>query len=329
MKKALFTCLAIIFIFQISFAQGQEKYTEMINQAWKLYTAEDYLPSGQKYSQAFDKFPAEVKTDDRYNAACTWALAQQTDSAFVQLSIISTKGNYSNLSHISSDSDLKSLYNDARWETILEQVKENKKIEEANYDQELLKILEEIYNNDQEYRLKANSVEEVFGWDSKELRDVWKTIHIKDSMNVIQVSKILDERGWLGADIIGKQGNLTLFLVIQHAELAVQEKYLPMLREAAKDGRASASFLALMEDRVAMRKGKKQIYGSQVGQDPETGEHFIHPMIDPDHVNERRAKVGLQPIEDYITIWNMTWNVEDYKKRLTEKEAKKASEIND
>lgn len=329
MKKTLLSCLSIILIIQISFAQSQDNYSDMINQAWKLYSAKDYLPSGQKYSLAFAAFPKDASTDDRYNAACTWALAHQIDSAFVQLSIISSIGNYNNLSHISIDSDLKSLYEDVRWEAILNQVKENKKKEEANYDQELVKILEEIHSNDQEYRLKAKSVEEVFGWDSKELQDVWKTIHKKDSMNVIQVSKILDERGWLGADMIGRQGNLTLFLVIQHAELEVQERYLPMLRVAATEGKASPSYLALMEDRVAMRNGKKQIYGSQVGQDTETGEHFVHPLIDPDNVNERRAKVGLQPIEDYITIWNMTWDVEDYKKKLVEKEAKKENEIKD
>ena len=61
----------------------------------------------------------------------------------------------------------------------------------------------------------------------------------KDSINLIKVMKILDERGWLGKNVVGTQGNQTLFLVIQHADLEYQQKYLPMMREAVKDGNAN------------------------------------------------------------------------------------------
>ncbi|MEZ5038583.1 MAG: DUF6624 domain-containing protein [Saprospiraceae bacterium] len=69
--------------------------------------------------------------------------------------------------------------------------------------------------------------------------------------------------GWLGADVIGNQGNSTLFLVIQHADIETQEKYLPMMRDAVSKGNARASSLALLEDRVALRKGEKQIFSTQ------------------------------------------------------------------
>ncbi len=42
------------------------------------------------------------------------------------------------------------------------------------------------------------------------------------------------------------------------------------MREAVKKGNANSSSLALLEDRVALRKGEKQIYGSQIGRDQET-----------------------------------------------------------
>ena len=81
----------------------------------------------------------------------------------------------------------------------------------------------------------------------------WRLINEKDSINLIKIKKILDERGWLGADIIGGQGNSTLFLVIQHSDLETQLKYLPMMREAVKNGNANAISLAILEDRVALR----------------------------------------------------------------------------
>jgi hypothetical protein len=51
-------------------------------------------------------------------------------------------------------------------------------------------------------------------------------------------------------------------MVIQHADLPMQERYLPMIRKAERDGEILSSNLAIMEDRIAMRHGEKQIYGS-------------------------------------------------------------------
>ena len=53
------------------------------------------------------------------------------------------------------------------------------------------------------------------------------------------------------------------------------------MREAVKKGNAKANSLALLEDRVALRRGGKQIYGSQVTRDSETNEYYVLPLIDP------------------------------------------------
>jgi hypothetical protein len=149
-----------------------------------------------------------------------------------------------------------------------------------------------------------------------------KLINKIDSINLIKVKQILDQYGWLGADVIGSNGNLTLFLVIQHADLASQEKYLPMLREAVKNKKASASNLALLEDRVALRQGKKQIYGTQIERDKVTNSYYISPLEDPDNVDKRRAAVGLQPLGEYVKQWQIKWDVEQYKRDLPTIEAK-------
>jgi hypothetical protein len=124
----------------------------------------------------------------------------------------------------------------------------------------------------------------------------------------------------LGVDSIGIQGNMTLFLVIQHSNLITQEKYLPMMREAVKKGNAVGSSLALLEDRVALGLGKKQIYGSQIGRDPATGNWYVLPLEDPDNVNSRRKQVGLPDIEDYLRNWGLKWDVESYKKEVLSRE---------
>ena len=46
----------------------------------------------------------------------------------------------------------------------------------------------------------------------------------------------------------------------------------------------------------------------------------MSPLEDPDRVDERRASVGLGTLADYVSHWNMTWDVESYKKQLPELE---------
>jgi hypothetical protein len=144
----------------------------------------------------------------------------------------------------------------------------------------------------------------------------------KDSIDIRLIRSMLNKYGWLGADIVGKQGNSTIFLVIQHSNLATQEEYLPMMRNAVKSGKASRSDLALLEDRVALGQGKKQIYGSQIDLDIVTNHYYVCPLEDPDNVDKRRAELELPPMSEYLIYFNIKWDVEQYKKDLPKIEAK-------
>lgn len=125
---------------------------------------------------------------------------------------------------------------------------------------------------------------------------------------------------------VGNAANQALFLVIQHADLATQQKYLPMMRDAVKNKNAQGGALALLEDRVALREGKKQIYGTQIGTNLETNKSIVSPLEDPDNVDKRREKIGLPPMAHYVKRWNIVWDVEEYKKTLLENETQKAEE---
>jgi hypothetical protein len=182
--------------------------------------------------------------------------------------------------------------------------------------------LDSVRIDDQLYRGQLESIQNKYGVESQEMKDLWKIIQRKDSLNLIKIELILGKYGWLGADIIGESGNTTLFLVIQHSDLDTQIKYLPIMQNAVKNGNAKASSLALLEDRVALRQGKRQIYGSQISWNMETNEYYVLPLDDPDNVDKRRAAVGLPPLADYISTWNLKWDVEQYKKDLPSIEAR-------
>ena len=312
MKKIIF--LSVCFIStQVTFGQNTE-YFSLVKKADSLYTAKDFKTSALTYSAAFKSNGWVGISDDRYNAACSWALANNSDSSFFQLNRIATKANYINYEHIITDPDLNSLHNDNRWKPLLDLIKRNKEKAEANLNKPLVAQLDSIYTEDQKYRLQIEEIEKKYGLESNEMKDHWKIINQKDSINLSKVKSLLDSYGWLGTDIVGRQGNSTLFLVIQHSDQRTQEKYLPMMREAVKNGKATGSSLALLEDRVALGQGKKQIYGSQIGRNNETKLYYVLPLEDPDNVDKRRAEVGLQPLAEYVNRWQIKWNVEQYKK---------------
>lgn len=116
MKKLSIRPILSLFVFNFTFGQNHEKYAELIKDAWNLYQAKEYLESGQKYAQAFIVNGGKGLIADRYNAACSWALANQTDSAFINLFKIAESGYYTNLEHITSDPDLNSLHKDEKMD---------------------------------------------------------------------------------------------------------------------------------------------------------------------------------------------------------------------
>ena len=187
-------------------------------------------------------------------------------------------------------------------------------------DKTLKQELIDIWNTDQNLRRDYSEVFKKFGKGSREVDSITTVINYTDSIHVVRVTQILDEYGWVGKDKIGQQANNAIFLVIQHADLKTQQKYLPLMREAVKKGKSEESWLALLEDRVALREGRKQIYGSQVFFNQNKNTYYVAPLEDPDNVDKRRGEMGLNKLAHYLKDWDLVWNVEEYKKQLPELE---------
>ncbi|MFD2909092.1 DUF6624 domain-containing protein [Flavobacterium ardleyense] len=314
MKTTFLKTFIALLISNYAIGQNMDKYNSFIQKADSLYNLNDFKNTAVAYQNAFDANEGKAMPVDRYNAACVFALTGDSKKAFYHLmySAENPKIKYSNYGHLTTDPDLKSLHKSKQWHKLLKKVQANKDEIEKNFDKPLIAILENVYDEDQKYRKQIEEVEKKYGRDSDEMKKHWELINKKDSINLITVQKILDEKGWLAPNVIGNKGNSTFFLVIQHSPLEFQEKYLPMMREAVKNGNANGSSLALLEDRVAIRTGGKQIYGSQIGRDPETGIFYVMPLEDPENVDVRRKAVGLGTISEYISHWNLTWDVEKH-----------------
>lgn len=121
-----------------------------------------------------------------------------------------------------------------------------------------------------------------------------------DSTNLVVVSHILDCYGWPHG--LSAEANKAIFLVVDHSDLETMSKFQALFHQAAEKGYLSVNDLVTMEDRMLMNAGKPQRYGTQAYVLDNEGESIIYiwPVENPERLNERRAEVGLSPIEDYL-----------------------------
>lgn len=181
----------------------------------------------------------------------------------------------------------------------------------------LKRQLDSIGVEDQRYRGKLQYISATAGGRSPAMKALLDSMQYTDSLNMLVVANIIDTYGWPGPSDIGADANDALFMVVQHSTLADQQKYLPAMRRAVAAGNANGSSLALLEDRVALREGKAQRYGSQISWDMATNVYYVLPLAEPDSVDKRRAALGLVPMATYILdCCNLVWDVEAYKKDI-------------
>ena len=201
-------------------------------------------------------------------------------------------------------------------------INKNKNEEDAGFNKELVAVLDQIYFNDQSTRNTIGSWEEQYGRGSKEMNALWQEILKRDSINLIKVSKILEENGWPDKKVIGERGTSSLFLVIQHADQNTQEKYLPIIKKAMEDKNLPKRQYAMFYDRLLLRRGERQIYGTQLAIGKESKLPYVLPLEDPKNVDKRRVQMGLNTMQENLNRWKITWNVEEYIKSLPAIEAK-------
>jgi hypothetical protein len=137
--------------------------------------------------------------------------------------------------------------------------------------------------------------------------EILRHMAASDTANEKRLAGIVQRHGWPGSSMVGQDGSLAAFLVLQHASLAAQERYLPMLRDAAARHELAPSLLAMLEDRVRLQRHQPQIYGTQMQENPATHRLELYTLEDPARVDERRASVGLPPLADYLAHFGVQY----------------------
>ena len=142
--------------------------------------------------------------------------------------------------------------------------------------------LESIYKTDQNMRMEFNTMQsnaraKGLYVDKAASAQLWKRIGEQDRANQKRVTEMIDKHGWPKTSQVGTQ--------------------------AAMAGEASKQNLALLEDRLLIRQGKPQRYGSQVDTQNGVG---LNPTEDEANLDARRATMGLGPICEYLGYFAKT-----------------------
>jgi hypothetical protein len=167
--------------------------------------------------------------------------------------------------------------------------------------------LEKMMEDDQKFRTRMTEVAQKYGQNSKEMEALWKEQSELDNRLLKRLEEIIKQYGWPGRNQVGAEASLAAFLIIQHADYEYQKKYFPLIDEAKKKGEIEPRHVALLEDRILMREGKKQIYGSQLKRNDQTGKYELWPVEDEENLDKRRAAVGLEPIAEYLKHFGLTY----------------------
>ncbi|MFN3996495.1 DUF6624 domain-containing protein [Algoriphagus sp.] len=134
---------------------------------------------------------------------------------------------------------------------------------------------------------------------------VEKWNNFKDSVfvnNQIRIEQIFNEFGFVGFDLAGEEGSTHFWLIVQHSDHNpdFQKRVLEKMKMEVEKENANPSSYGLLVDRVKINTGEKQIYGTQVSYNFETGQAYSGNLLDSLTVNERRKSIGLPPLEEYL-----------------------------
>lgn len=172
--------------------------------------------------------------------------------------------------------------------------------------QNLDSLLRTVHDRDQAVRLEVLRLSQQEPQQVDSLLAACARMEEVDARNRQIVSSLL-ENGW--PEGLSDEANETIWLVIDHADLAMQRRFMLLVEEQMRAGRISGASYATLLDRMLMREGRPQRYGTQthastllVDGAPQRVERIcrLWPVESPERLDSLREAVGLEPIDDYL-----------------------------
>ncbi len=161
---------------------------------------------------------------------------------------------------------------------------------------EIESLLKNIYKRDQQYR---DSVQINNDLDSLMIKRYGKQITLGDQFNKEIVKHIINKVGWPDTRGMNSIAHDAFWYTIFHSyDIEFITNIKVHLGKAFKDSIISPQYYASLIDKIYVRSGQKQIYGTYPSFDKK-GNKIIIPQISVsvDSINMQRELIGLKRIE--------------------------------
>ncbi|RAK57601.1 DUF6624 domain-containing protein [Phenylobacterium deserti] len=119
-----------------------------------------------------------------------------------------------------------------------------------------------------------------------------------DQANQQLLLPLIPQGGWITRAEYGENASRAAFHIIQHSNLELWRRFLPILEPLVASGEIRGQDYALMYDRLAMNEGRPQRFGSQFR--CINGKNQLHPLEDAARVDQLRRSMGMGPLAEYV-----------------------------
>ncbi|HSE66448.1 MAG TPA: DUF6624 domain-containing protein [Gemmatimonadales bacterium] len=121
-----------------------------------------------------------------------------------------------------------------------------------------------------------------------------------DSANTTWLKVYVARWGWPTAAQVGREAVQAAFFIVQHAvhDTAFMRAMLPAIEQARLRGDLDGGAVAMLTDRIEVKAGHRQIYGTQLSL--RDGRWVLDPIEDSAGVDARRKRMGLPPLAEYL-----------------------------
>ncbi len=135
------------------------------------------------------------------------------------------------------------------------------------------------------------------------LKAVGDEMRAVDLDNTRFLVELVRDVGWIDAERFGEEARRAAFLIVQHSpSLRLMATVLPVLETEANADPATGDPYAYLYDRLQLSLCGQQRYGTQLHVGPD-GTHYVVRLDDPAGVDERRASLGMGPLEEYLDLF--------------------------
>ena len=134
------------------------------------------------------------------------------------------------------------------------------------------------------------------------MKEVSETLGKIDEDNLAFMKAMVGKHGWLSKTLVGTDGAKAAWLMLQHSDKdrEFQKQCLDVMKKLPA-GEVDPKDIAYLTDRILVGEGKEQVYGTQLRTNAK-GELELAPLFEPATVDQRRQRVGLGPLQEYLDM---------------------------